>query len=129
MKKTEYTSALLREKYTYVEHASGLPIYVFPKEMTGTYALFAMTGALTRGDAAGAAHYVHEFYFESAAMILALITVGKMLEARAKGKTTDALKRRFSTNTHRSLCAIRHVSHVPAVMTRQWSCSEACRST
>ena len=41
MKKSEYTSALLREKYTYIEHASGLPIYVFPKEMTGTYALFA----------------------------------------------------------------------------------------
>ncbi len=41
MKKIEYTSALLREKYTYIEHASGLPIYVFPKEMTGTYALFA----------------------------------------------------------------------------------------
>ena len=41
MNKTEYTSALLREKYTYVEHASGLPIYVFPKKMTNTYALFA----------------------------------------------------------------------------------------
>jgi len=57
-----------------------------------TYALFAMTGALSRGDTAGAAHYVHEFYFESAAMILALITVGKMLEARSKGRTTDALR-------------------------------------
>ncbi|MBQ6858971.1 MAG: heavy metal translocating P-type ATPase, partial [Clostridia bacterium] len=50
-----------------------------------TYALFAMTGAQARGDAAGAMSYMHEFYFESAAMILALITVGKMLEARSKG--------------------------------------------
>ncbi|MBR5560008.1 MAG: copper-translocating P-type ATPase, partial [Clostridia bacterium] len=57
-----------------------------------TYALFAMTGAQARGDLAGAMHYMHEFYFESAAMILALITVGKMLEARSKGKTTDALR-------------------------------------
>ncbi len=56
------------------------------------YALFAMTAAQQRGDAAGAAHYMHEFYFESAAMILTLITVGKMLEAHSKGKTTDALK-------------------------------------
>ena len=57
-----------------------------------TYALFAMTGAQVRGDAAAVMRYMHEFYFESAAMILALITVGKMLEARSKGKTTDALK-------------------------------------
>ncbi len=57
-----------------------------------TYALFAMTGAYTAGDTAAAEHYLHEFYFESAAMILTLITVGKMLEARSKGKTTDALK-------------------------------------
>lgn len=57
-----------------------------------TYALFAMTDAQMRGDAAGVMSYMHEFYFESAAMILTLITVGKMLEARAKGKTTDALK-------------------------------------
>ena len=57
-----------------------------------TYALFAMTGAQVRGDAAAVMSYMHEFYFESAAMILALITVGKMLEARSKGKTTDALK-------------------------------------
>lgn len=57
-----------------------------------TYALFAMTGAVSRGDAAAAAGYMHELYFESAAMILTLITVGKMLEARSKGKTTDALK-------------------------------------
>ena len=57
-----------------------------------TYALFAMTYAQVRGDMAGAMSYMHEFYFESAAMILTLITVGKMLEARSKGKTTDALK-------------------------------------
>ena len=56
------------------------------------YALFAMTDAQVRGDAAGVMAYMHEFYFESAAMILTLITVGKMLEARSKGKTTDALK-------------------------------------
>ena len=57
-----------------------------------TYALFAMTGAQVRGDMNAVMNYMHEFYFESAAMILALITVGKMLEARSKGKTTDALK-------------------------------------
>jgi len=57
-----------------------------------TYALFAMTGAQAAGDIAGAMHYMHEFYFESAAMIVTLITVGKMLEARSKGRTTDALK-------------------------------------
>lgn len=57
-----------------------------------TYALFAMTGAQIRGDLDGVMSYMHEFYFESAAMILTLITVGKMLEARSKGKTTDALK-------------------------------------
>ena len=57
-----------------------------------TYALFAMTGAQAAGDAAGAMGYLHEFYFESAAMILTLITVGKLLEAHSKGKTTDALK-------------------------------------
>ncbi len=55
-------------------------------------ALFAMTGAQATGDFERAHAYMHEFYFESAAMILALITVGKMLEARSKGKTTDALK-------------------------------------
>lgn len=58
-----------------------------------TYALFAMTGAQVASDADGVMHYMHEFYFESAAMILTLITVGKTLEARSKGKTTDALKR------------------------------------
>lgn len=57
-----------------------------------TYALFAMTDAQVKGDMAGVMNYMHEFYFESAAMILALITVGKMLEARSKGRTTDALK-------------------------------------
>ncbi len=57
-----------------------------------TYALFAMTDAQMRGDAAAVMDYMMEFYFESAAMILTLITVGKMLEARSKGKTTDALK-------------------------------------
>ena len=57
-----------------------------------TYALFAMTDAQMKGDMAGVMAYMHEFYFESAAMILTLITVGKMLEARSKGRTTDALK-------------------------------------
>ena len=57
-----------------------------------TFALFAMTDAQVRGDADAVMSYMHEFYFESAAMILALITLGKMLEARSKGKTTDALK-------------------------------------
>lgn len=56
------------------------------------YALFAMTDAQARGDMEGVMTYMHEFYFESAAMILTLITVGKMLEARSKGKTTDAIK-------------------------------------
>ena len=56
------------------------------------YALFAMTDAQLKGDMSGVMAYMHEFYFESAAMILTLITVGKMLEARSKGKTTDALK-------------------------------------
>ena len=56
------------------------------------YALFAMTAAQMNGDMAGVVSYMHEFYFESAAMILTLITVGKMLEAHSKGKTTDALK-------------------------------------
>ena len=56
------------------------------------YALFAMSDALTRGDMEGVMSFMHEFYFESAAMILTLITVGKMLEARSKGRTTDALK-------------------------------------
>ena len=57
-----------------------------------TYALFAMTGAQVRGDTDAVMAYMMDFYFESAAMILTLITVGKMLEARSKGKTTDALK-------------------------------------
>ena len=57
-----------------------------------TYALFAMTDAQLHGNDEMVMHYMMEFYFESAAMILTLITVGKMLEARSKGKTTDALK-------------------------------------
>lgn len=57
-----------------------------------TYALFAMTDAQVKGNMESVMAYMHEFYFESAAMILTLITVGKMLEARSKGKTTDALK-------------------------------------
>ena len=57
-----------------------------------TYALFAMTGAQLRGDHEAVMAYMMDFYFEAAAMILTLITVGKMLEARSKGKTTDALK-------------------------------------
>ena len=57
-----------------------------------SYALMAMTKLQSQGDMMGAHPYLHEFYFESAAMILTLITVGKMLEARSKGKTTDALK-------------------------------------
>ncbi len=56
------------------------------------YALYAMTEEVIAGNLSGAHHWLHEFYFESAAMILALITVGKMLEARSKGKTTDALR-------------------------------------
>ena len=57
-----------------------------------TYVLFAMTGAQLSGDSQAVMNYMHDFYYESAAMILTLITVGKMLEARSKGKTTDALK-------------------------------------
>ena len=57
-----------------------------------TYALFMMTDAQTKGNIGAVHAYMHEFYFESAAMILTLITVGKMLEARSKGRTTDALK-------------------------------------
>ncbi len=56
------------------------------------YALFAMTDAQVQQEYGCCDEYMHEFYFESAAMILTLITVGKMLEARSKGKTTDALK-------------------------------------
>ena len=57
-----------------------------------TFALFVMTDAQVKGNTAAVMAYMHEFYFESAAMILALITLGKMLEARSKGKTTNALK-------------------------------------
>jgi Cu2+-exporting ATPase len=61
------------------------------------YALFAMTAAQAAGNDAGVMAYMDEFYFESAAMILALITVGKMLEAKSKGKTTDALKKPYQS--------------------------------
>lgn len=71
---------------TLVALGSGAP-FVY-----STYALFAMTDAQMHGDMDAVMSYMHDFYFESAAMILALITVGKMLEARSKGKTTDALK-------------------------------------
>ena len=57
-----------------------------------TYGVYAMSAAQAVGDAEMAMHHLHDLYFESAAMILTLITVGKMLEARSKGKTTDALK-------------------------------------
>ena len=57
-----------------------------------TVALFLMSDAVTHGNEEQVMHYMNEFYFESAAMILTLITVGKMLEAHSKGKTTDALK-------------------------------------
>ena len=70
------------------------------------YALFALTAAQTRGDGAAAMGYLHEFYFESAAMILTLITVGKMLEARSKGKTTDALKGLMRL-TPKTACVVR----------------------
>ena len=70
------------------------------------YALFALTAAQTRGDSAAAMGYLHEFYFESAAMILTLITVGKMLEARSKGKTTDALKGLMRL-TPKAACVVR----------------------
>ena len=70
------------------------------------YALFALTAAQTRGDSAAAMGYLHEFYFESAAMILTLITVGKMLEARSKGKTTDALKGLMRL-TPKTACVVR----------------------
>ena len=57
-----------------------------------TYALFMMTRAQAAGDSAAVTEYMHEFYFESAAMILTLITIGKLLEAKSKGRTTNALK-------------------------------------
>lgn len=70
------------------------------------YALFAMTTEMANGNLMEAHHYLHEFYFESAAMILTLITVGKMLEARAKGKTTDALKGLMSLAPKRAVLLI-----------------------
>ena len=67
-----------------------------------TYALFAMTDAQVRMDMDGVMHYMHEFYFESAAMILTLITVGKMLEAHSKGKTTECDKKPYEACTKNS---------------------------
>ena len=72
-----------------------------------TYALFAMTGAQVRGDMDAVMTYMMDFYFESAAMILTLITVGKMLEARSKGKTTDALKGLMQPVAQDGQCAAR----------------------
>ena len=72
-----------------------------------TYALFAMTGAQVRGDMDAVMTYMMDFYFESAAMILTLITVGKMLEARSKGKTTDALKGLMQPVAQDCQCAAR----------------------
>ena len=68
------------------------------------YVLFAMTGAQVSGDMAAVENYMMDFYFESAAMILTLITVGKMLEARSKGKTTDALKKSYEACSENSRC-------------------------
>lgn len=79
------------------------------------YALFAMTDAQMSNDAESVMRYMHEFYFESAAMILTLITVGKMLEARSKGRTTDALKNLMKL-TPKTAVLIKDGSeiHVPA---------------
>ena len=63
-----------------------------------------MTAAQAAGDDAAVMHYMMEFYFESAAMILTLITVGKMLEAHSKGKTTDALKSLMTSGSENSEC-------------------------
>ncbi len=71
-----------------------------------TWVLFDMSSALMQGNLHGAAHSLHELYFESAAMILTLITVGKLLESRAKGKTTDALKNLLRL-TPRTACVLR----------------------
>lgn len=68
------------------------------------YALFAMTDAQVKGNAELVMSYMHEFYFESAAMILTLITVGKMLEAHSKGKTTNALKALLNLAPQKQLC-------------------------
>ena len=84
------------------------------------YALFALTAAQARGDSAAAMGYLHEFYFESAAMILTLITVGKMLEARSKGKTTDALKGLMRL-TPKTACVVRDGSEqtIPVAQVRR----------
>ncbi len=74
------------------EHGYAGGSWIRASFLYSVYALFAMTDAQVKGDMAGVMAYMHEFYFESAAMILTLITVGKMLEAHSKGKTTDALK-------------------------------------
>lgn len=76
-----------------------------------TYALFLMSGAQVQGDMVAATDYMHEFYFESAAMILTLITVGKMLEARAKGKTTDALKSLMKLAPKTAIVIVNGVEH------------------
>ena len=68
-----------------------------------SYALFAMSHLMSLGDTMGAYHYIHEFYFESAAMILTLITLGKMLEARSKGKTTDAIRKLIDLTPKRAI--------------------------
>ena len=103
-----------------------------------TYALFAMTRAQVDGNEELVMHYMMEFYFESAAMILTLITVGKMLEARSKGKTTDALKslmklgpqdrhpaagRCRSQRTHRRSAQGRYFSSYAPVRTSPWTAS------
>lgn len=85
-----------------------------------TYALFAMTDAQVHQDMAGVISYMHEFYFESAAMILTLITVGKMLEARSKGKTTDALKSLMKLAPKTATLIVHGKEHkVPAIQVKK----------
>ena len=79
------------------------------------FALFAMTDAQVKGDMSGVMEYMHEFYFESAAMILTLITVGKMLEAHSKGKTTDALKSLMRLAPQRAVLLINDVEKEVAI--------------
>ena len=80
-----------------------------------TFALFMMTDAQTRGDMDAVTRYMHEFYFESAAMILTLITVGKMLESRSKGKTTDAIKGLLKLTPKTAVIEVDGVENVVAV--------------
>lgn len=88
-----------------------------------TYALFAMTAAQADGDMDAVMMYMHEFYFESAAMILTLITVGKMLEARSKGRTTDALKGLMSLEPKTATLLIDGVEQiVPIAMVKKGDC-------